>query len=72
MRNALSEGHPEDPLLVYVGRLGAEKKLKGLRQVLDANPSARLAFVGKGPMEAELRSYYRNYNVYFAGELHGE
>lgn len=31
MRVRLTDGHPEAPLLLYVGRLGAEKKLKTLR-----------------------------------------
>lgn len=31
MRDRLTDGHPESPLLLYVGRLGAEKKLKTLR-----------------------------------------
>lgn len=31
MRERLTEGNPQDPLLIYVGRLGAEKKLKTIR-----------------------------------------
>lgn len=34
MRERLTEGNPQDPLLIYVGRLGAEKKLKTIRCVL--------------------------------------
>lgn len=34
MRERLTDGHPESPLLLYVGRLGAEKKLKTLRYVM--------------------------------------
>lgn len=72
MRTHLTQGHPEDALLVYVGRLGVEKRLKSLRKVLDANPSARLAFVGKGPCENDLRNYFKNYNVFFAGQMVGD
>lgn len=72
MRVRLSEGHPEAPLLVYVGRLGIEKKLKTLRKVLDANPTARLAFVGNGPQREELAAYFKGYNVFFSGQLLGD
>jgi sulfoquinovosyltransferase len=70
-RNRLSDGHPEAPLLVYVGRLGVEKQLHRLKKVLEANPGARLAFVGKGPQEAELKKMFEGYPVHFAGQLIG-
>ena len=39
MRSRLSQGHPEAPLLVYVGRLGAEKRLQRIKLVLgEASP----------------------------------
>lgn len=70
-RNYLSDGHPEAPLLIYVGRLGAEKKLERLKKVLDANPTVRLAIVGKGPAEKEIKEFFKNYPVFFAGQLIG-
>ena len=72
MRNILSDGHPEAPLLIYVGRLGVEKGLKKLKIVLDANPGVRLALVGKGPQEEELKLYFKDYPVYFAGQYTGD
>ena len=69
MRSRLSDGHPDAPLLIYVGRLGLEKKLANLKHVLDRNPGARLAFVGKGPAEASLRRVFEGYPVHFAGQM---
>ena len=50
MRIRLSDGHPEEPLLVYIGRISTEKRLHDLRAVMDALPNVRLAMVGDGPM----------------------
>ena len=73
MKKLLTNGHPEAPLLIYVGRLGLEKRLEKLTRVLDENPTARLAFVGKGPNEAELKELYKNReHVFFAGQLSGD
>jgi sulfoquinovosyltransferase len=72
MRTRLSGGHHDAPLLVYVGRLGLEKKLANLRHVLDRNPGARLALVGEGPAEASLRQVFRGYPVHFAGQMSGD
>ena len=72
MRARLTDGNPEAPLLIYVGRLGAEKKLKLLKGVLERIPGARLALVGGGPAEAELREHFKGTNTVFTGLLHGE
>ncbi len=72
MRDRLSQGHPDSPLLLYIGRLSAEKDLESLRPMLDAFPSARLALVGDGPHRLELEEYFAGMNVYMAGFLHGE
>lgn len=72
MRNALSDGHPSDPLLLYVGRLGREKKIEQLKHTLEQIPNARLALVGEGPNEEQLRRHFKGTNTKFMGVLRGE
>jgi glycosyltransferase involved in cell wall biosynthesis len=72
MRRRLSGGHPEAPLLLYVGRLSAEKQVDQLRAVLDALPEVRLAIVGDGPERAALEEHFAGRSVHFAGYLQGE
>jgi len=72
MRNILSEGEPHRPLLLYVGRLSAEKDIRTLRDVLRAMPEVRLAIVGDGPVRHELERHFRGTPTYFAGYLRGE
>ena len=78
-------GNPDDFLLVYIGRLGKEKRLKDLKGVLeemnnrhiDANtdntriPSTRLCIVGDGPEEDELRRHFEGTPTVFMGRLDG-
>jgi len=71
-RNVLSGGNPKQPLLLYVGRLGVEKCLRDLKGVLDANPAYRLALVGKGPDEEELKDFFKDNHVVFTGQLSGD
>jgi phosphatidylinositol alpha 1,6-mannosyltransferase len=71
-RDRLSNGHPDAPLLLYVGRLAVEKRLELLRPVLDAIPEARLALVGSGPEEASLRELFAGTNTEFVGYLKGD
>jgi len=72
MRDRLTQGHPDDPLLLYVGRLGAEKEIDRIRPVLEAIPNARLALVGDGPHRQELMRFFAGTNTHFVGYLMGE
>lgn len=72
MRRRLSDGHPEAPLLLSVGRLGHEKNLDFLKGVLERVPHARLAFVGDGPAREDLKTLFAGTPTVFMGMLHGE
>jgi glycosyltransferase involved in cell wall biosynthesis len=71
MRSRLSQGHPESPLLLYVGRLGAEKEIDQIKPVLEAIPNARLALVGNGPHREALEEHFAGTPTYFVGYLEG-
>ena len=71
MRSRLSQGHPESPLLLYVGRLGAEKEIDQIKPVLEAIPNARLALVGNGPHREALEEHFAGTSTYFVGYLEG-
>jgi len=72
MRNTLSGGEPHKPLLLYVGRLSAEKEVAALREVVSAMPDVRLAIVGDGPSRRELEKHFEGTPTSFAGYLRGE
>ncbi len=72
MRIRLSGGHPESPLLLYVGRLSPEKDIERLRPMLEALPGSRLALVGDGPHRKALEKHFAGQAVYMAGFLRGE
>jgi glycosyltransferase involved in cell wall biosynthesis len=72
MRARLTDGHPESPLLLYVGRLSAEKGIERLKPILQALPNARLALVGDGPHRKTLEHHFAGLPVHRAGFLHGE
>lgn len=71
MRERLTAGHPESPLLLYAGRLSAEKGIERLLPVLRAEPQARLALIGDGPHRSALERHFAGYPVMMAGFLHG-
>lgn len=71
MRDRLSAGNPEAPLLLYVGRVSAEKEIDKIKPVLENIPNARLAIVGNGPAREELETLFADTNTHFVGYLHG-
>jgi glycosyltransferase involved in cell wall biosynthesis len=71
-RDLLSGGEPEKPLLLYVGRLSAEKEVSRLRDVIRARPDARLAIVGDGPMRHELELHFKGTPAVFTGYMRGK
>jgi glycosyltransferase involved in cell wall biosynthesis len=72
MRSRLSDGKPGQRLLLYVGRLSAEKQVEKLRDVARAIPGTRLAIVGDGPVRADLEKYFKDTPTIFTGYLRGE
>ena len=71
-RERLSDGHPRDKLLLYVGRLAPEKGIERLKAILREVPDTRLAIVGDGPARAKLEREFRGAPAMFFGVLHGE
>lgn len=72
MRARLTAGHPEDKLLVYIGRLSVEKEIERCRQVLEGLPGVRLALVGNGPLRKKLEEHFAETPTHFAGFMEGE
>ena len=72
MRNRLSAGHPEAPLLITVSRLAPEKNVAFLAGVMRQVPQARLAVVGDGPQRQELERTFQGTNTTFVGYLKGQ
>jgi glycosyltransferase involved in cell wall biosynthesis len=72
MRDRLTNGHPESPLLLYVGRLSAEKEIDRIKPVLEAIPNARLAIVGGGPQRQALEAHFAGTATHFVGYLQGK
>jgi glycosyltransferase involved in cell wall biosynthesis len=64
--------HDSGNLLLYIGRLSAEKQIERIRPVLEAIPEARLALVGDGPHRAQLERCFEGTATTFVGYLAGE
>ena len=72
MRDRLSLGNPDCNLLLYVGRLGAEKEIERIKPVLEKIPNSRLALVGDGPNRQVLEAHFRGTPTHFVGYLRGK
>ena len=73
LRQRLLGGHDDrGALLLYVGRLSAEKQIERIRPVLEALPDARLALVGDGPHRQQLEKHFEGTATTFVGYLAGD
>lgn len=72
MRSRLSGGHKNKILLLYVGRLAAEKEIEKIRDALTVSDQFCLAIVGDGPHRKELEKFFMNTGTVFTGFIHGD
>ncbi len=73
MRKKLLGEFPDTgSLLIYVGRLSAEKQIERIKPVLEKIPHASLALVGDGPYRNQLEKIFENTKTNFIGYLAGE
>ncbi len=73
MRARLHGSHDDTGnLLLYIGRLSAEKQIERIRPVLAALPQTRLALVGDGPYRSQLERLFEGTATTFVGYLAGE
>jgi glycosyltransferase involved in cell wall biosynthesis len=72
MRSRLTDGHPERTVLLFCGRVAAEKQIEQIAEVLKAIPNTHLAIVGDGPYRPALEEIYKDLPATFVGYLKGE
>ncbi len=71
-KRLLGKYSDEGELLIYVGRLSAEKQIERIKPVLEALPNTRLALVGDGPYRQQLEKIFEGTSTTFVGYLSGE
>ena len=71
MRERLSGGEPNRPLLLTVSRLAPEKNVGFLADVIKRLPDAALAVVGDGPERNALEQRFEGSRTHFVGYLKG-
>jgi glycosyltransferase involved in cell wall biosynthesis len=69
MRLRLTNNQPDKILLLFVGRVAAEKRIEDLRSMLNQVPNTHLAIVGDGPYRQKLETLFQGFPVTFAGYL---
>lgn len=78
MRERLTDGHPDAPLVTYIGRISKEKDLDRMAHVMELVrekvPGARLAMVGEGPHFEQIQKDFakQGEDAVFTGYLTGE
>ena len=72
MRAEMTQGHPDETVLLYVGRLSLEKQIEHIRPTLEQVPNTRLVVVGDGPARAALERQFAGLPAVFMGYLRGQ
>lgn len=72
MRNRLLHGNNDKHLLIFVGRLAAEKEIHKIKPLLEARDDIALAIIGDGPEREKLEKEFQGTHTLFTGFLHGE
>ncbi|WP_311357728.1 glycosyltransferase family 4 protein [Corynebacterium riegelii] len=75
MRDMLSDGNPDAPLVIFVGRVSAEKSVERclpiMEKLRERIPNARLAVVGEGPQYKEVQRTFKRDWITLTGYLSG-
>ena len=72
LRSRLTAGHPDEFLVVNVGRQAPEKQLTLLREQLFPSRGLRLALIGGGPAHAQLVHHFSGTPTVLPGYLRGQ
>ncbi|WP_411843358.1 glycosyltransferase family 4 protein [Salinicoccus sp. HZC-1] len=72
MRNRLTDGRPDNKLLVFIGRIAVEKEIHKLIPLLEARDDISLAIIGDGPARSDIEKRFEGTNTIFTGFIHGE
>ena len=70
-RRKLTDDHPRQHVLLYVGRVAPEKGIDRLKEVVEVIPDTRLAIVGDGPARRDLEKVFAGTPTVFTGTLRG-
>jgi len=71
MRHYLTQGEPDKQLVICVGRLSHEKRVSWLREAANL-PGIRIAIIGGGPAEDELKDMFKGTPTFFTGYMSGQ
>ena len=72
MRYRLTDGRPDNKLLVFIGRLAVEKEIHKIIPLLEAREDISLAIIGDGPARSSIEKKFEGTNTIFTGFMHGK
>lgn len=72
VRSRLTDGNPDDFLVVNVGRQAPEKGLFGLKDTIFPQNGVRLALIGQGPSHEDLKQHFAGTPTTLPGYMQGQ